>query len=722
MVFFKSSRESARRHISKQIVAYFACKLIQRSCLALTLIALSGDIELNPGYRTLKSTKDFRGLKIAHLNVRSIRNKIDQIQFELLQGQFFDILTISESWLNDTIDDAEVQIPGFSCVRKDREESEKGGGNIVYIRDGLPFRIRHDLNNNDNECLWFEIVRRKCKPILICSVYKAPEANLESFISSLEDSLLKLDYCNSDLVLLGDFNVDFTPCKGKSNTAKQKLLNFSRTLELSQLVKEPTRVTDTSRTTIDLIFVNNEHRFVDDGVIPLAISDHYLVYCILKVGMPKGSPRVIEYRSYKNYNRDDFLNDLNDVPWHLVDNEDNINDAVLTWNKLFSDVADNHAPIKKRRVNGINSAWMTSKISDAMRDRDYHHRKARKSGSAYHWQMFRKLRNFVNKEIKASKSKYYTNLIEESKGNASKIWNAVNEATCRKNQSAAPSCIISDEVQHTERKAIAAALNKHFATIGQILADRLPLFVTKATPQRKSNETTSFHILPVDELFVTSQLKSLKANKATGLDNISARLLKDAAEVIAPSVTLLLNRSTSSHTFPSIWKCAKVIALFKAGDKERATNYRPISLLPTLSKLLERAVHIQFYEYLAKNKLLNEKQYGFRPKCSTTTSLSKVADEILAKMENGQLCGAVLLDLSKAFDTVNHSILITLALGVCNEDLAWIKSYLNSQTLRTASGPELSDPLPCNVGVPQGSILGPLFFIIYIISTTYQTL
>ena len=224
-----SPRET-RRHISKQIVAYFTCKLIQRSCLALTLIALSGDIELNPGYRTLKSTKDFRGLKIAHLNVRSIRNKIDQIQFELLQGQFFDILTISESWLNDTIDDAEVQIPGFSCVRKDREESEKGGGNIVYIRDGLPFRIRHDLNNNDNECLWFEIVRRKCKPILICSVYKAPEAYLESFISSLEDSLLKLDYCNSDLVLLGDFNVDFTPCKGKSNTAKQKLLNFSRTL------------------------------------------------------------------------------------------------------------------------------------------------------------------------------------------------------------------------------------------------------------------------------------------------------------------------------------------------------------------------------------------------------------------------------------------------------------------------------------------------------------
>ena len=188
--------------------------------------------------------------------------------------------------------------------------------------------------------------------------------------------------------------------------------------------------------------------------------------------MPKGSPRTIEYGLFKDYSRDAFLNDLNNVPWYLVDNEDNIDGAVLIWNTLFLEVVDSHAPVKWRLVNGINSVWMTSKTSDAMRDRGYHHRKARKSGSTYHWKMFRKLWNFVSKEVKASKSKYYTNLIEESKGNASKIWNAVNKASCRKKQSTAPSYIISEEVQHTEPKAIAAVLNKHFATIGQILADR----------------------------------------------------------------------------------------------------------------------------------------------------------------------------------------------------------------------------------------------------------
>ena len=181
------------------------------------------------------------------------------------------------------------------------------------------------------------------------------------------------------------------------------------------------------------------------------------------------------------------------------------------------------------------------KISEAMRDRDYHHRKAVKAGSPYHWRMFRKLRNFVNEEIKRSKSNYYIGLIEDSKGESSKLWKAVNEVSSRKNKTSTPNCIISDGVQHTDVRSIASVLNKHFASIGQLLADKLTAFAVAVTPDSLVSSDACFRLQPIDELFTVTQLKSLRTNKAIGLDRISARLLKDAAVAISPSVTKLLN-------------------------------------------------------------------------------------------------------------------------------------------------------------------------------------
>jgi hypothetical protein len=271
---------------------------------------------------------------------------------------------------------------------------------------------------------------------------------------------------------MGDFNVDVR--SSKRNALMQQLLNFTRSPDFTQLIKEPTRVTETTKSMIDLIFVNNEHRFTDSGVVNLSISDHSLVYCVLKVGKPKATHRTNEYRSYKNYDRNAFLKDLKSIPWNLVNNCEDVDASVLTWNKLFLDVADTHAPVKKRRINGIHCPWMTSQIKQAMQDRDFHHRKAIRTGSSYHWQRYRKLRNFVNGDIKRSKSNYYIHLIEDSKGDSSKIWKAVNKATSRKqDQTSTPNCIISDKVNYLEPKSIASVLNNHFASIGQLLGNKI---------------------------------------------------------------------------------------------------------------------------------------------------------------------------------------------------------------------------------------------------------
>ena len=170
---------------------------------------------------------------------------------------------------------------------------------------------------------------------------------------------------------------------------------------------------------------------------------------------------------------------------------------------------------------------------------------------------------------------------------------------------------------------------------------------------------SQLQLAELEESFVLQEHLTLKTNKAIGLDKISASLLKNSAHTIALSVTKLLNLSIKTGKFPKLWKCSKITALFKSGDQTNASNYRPISILPTLSKILEKAVHTQLYHFLVANKRLSGKQFGFRKGLSTISAVTSFADEVLLNVEQGRLCGAVFLDLTKAFDKVEHQILLS---------------------------------------------------------------
>ena len=225
-----------------------------------------------------------------------------------------------------------------------------------------------------------------------------------------------------------------------------------------------------------------------------------------------------------------------------------------------------------------------------------------------------------------------------------------------------------------------------------------------------------FKLNPVSELFVLNELSKMKGNKAIDLDKISARLLHDAAVIIAPPLTYIINSSLKLGKFPCHWKCARVTALFKQGDRTNMDNYRPISVLPTVSKVIETAAHKQLYAFLESHQLLVRNQFGFRRSRSTPLALRQFTDEMLTNMHNGLLNGVIFLDLKKAFDKVDHTILIhkLKALGVSGTGLAWFQSYLTSRFQRTTIGQATSCNRRFSVGVPQGSILAPLFFSIYI--------
>ena len=253
---FSTSRSHSR--LNRFLKVHLVGELLQRTSLALLLITLAGDVEVNPGFRRLVDIRNARGLKIAHLNVRSLRNKVDLLRLEQFDNVAIDVLTLSETWLDSNIQDSEICLPGFTLVRRDREGSKSGGGVAIYVRDGLPFRVRNDLNTGENECLWIELNRAKCKPTLICCLYREPNADFTKFISNLENGMPTLNLDRCDLIILGDMNVDLLlkPAYGcKLNM--QIVHNFMRSLDWAQFITEPTRINEQSKSLLDVLLVNN---------------------------------------------------------------------------------------------------------------------------------------------------------------------------------------------------------------------------------------------------------------------------------------------------------------------------------------------------------------------------------------------------------------------------------------------------------------------------------
>ena len=482
-------------------------------------------------------------------------NKMDGIR-DLLTQYKFDALALNETFLSPDINDTELIIPGYRLARKDRSKSPKssGGGVIIFIRDNIPFVVRPDLTDNSTEILWLEITRDKCKPLL--TVYRPPDYSQSDFIDSVNSSIAKINGNNYEIAILGDFNLDQTP--GKDRPAIRLEKSFSIENHLKQLICESTRITENSRTMIDLLFVNNEHRIVQSGVIHTSLSDHSIIYCVMKAGVKKAPPRIYETRSFKNYDQSALVRDLAQAPWSIVDSACSdektcVDDAVHLWEQLFLDVANVHAPIKTQRRKGHQTPWVTSKLTEIRRDRDYHHKKARKSTSKYHWDMYKKLKNLANREDKRLQSEYFCNLINDSKGVSGKMWKSLKQVIpdSKSTVKEVQSLKVKNKV-YTKLSDIFEIFNKHFSTIGHKLGQCFGRFID--ADQFRSKTEATFSLNPVSESFVRDQLQQLKPNKAIGLYKISSRLLKDSADVIAPVLTSIINCSFRNKFFPQSWK------------------------------------------------------------------------------------------------------------------------------------------------------------------------
>ena len=663
-----------------------------------------------------------KSLSVSHINIRSLYKNFDSLQ-ELYEDVFkgrFNFIGLSEIW--SVRDVNQFKISDYNLELQCRT-NQRGGGVGAYIHSSLNYARIHDLSLVNAESLWLK-VHIDNKTIILGVIYRKPGTNFIDFSNEFDNLLQTINLDRNQCIIMGDFNINLISREDHGND----LLRLTETYGLLQLIMTPTRITNTSSTLIDHIYTNISSYCIQSGCIEAGISDHLPVYAVFKKFKCVSQPeKTILCRNFHTFSVDSFCDDLASIQWREVYECTEPNDAYSKFHNIFLEICDKHAPIEEKTIGKSkkrNNPWITKSIKRSIRKKHTLYSKTLKSGfDKVHVDKYKKYRNTLTSVVRTAKKSYYGKLFEKDKNNSKKTWDHINDLL--DGRKSAHKEFKIDKIEYeldgkqnemTLSEDIANALNDFYVNIGKRLANNIQESNVNYTEYLNEHKNNTFFLVPLTSIEVKKVIRSIDQSKAAGYDSIPARLLVHAVDYICEPLTHIFNVSITTGIFPKDLKIARVIPIYKKGIKTSPGNYRPISILPVISKVFEKLVNARLMKFLESNHILSEQQYGFRHGYSTKLSLINLTNQITKLTDEGRVTAGIFIDFAKAFDTIDHTILLNKMYhyGVRGLPLDWFKSYLNNRYQFVCYDGMKSTLKEIICGVPQGSVLGPTLFLLYI--------
>ena len=673
------------------------------------------------------STEKFTVLS---LNIQSLPAKFTQ--FNDLISQFPnnsapDVICIQETW--QIIDNSFFPLPNYHPLEINTRQLARGGGVGIYVKENFSYKILKQYSifcERIFESLFIEVTIENNKKIIIGSVYCPPKApgltftqQFTQFTELLTNLLAELSNNSEQVFIYGDFNLNVLELANNKFISEYVETVFS--FGFLQLITKPTRINENSSTLIDHILTNSNVQEHDTFIICSDLSDHFPIAHQLNFTKTKQKTLTYETRSLTEHNIERFKTAISDYNWAHVKSQMCAQEAANNFLSTFDTLFNAFFPLTVKKVNkSVNPSepWMSHGVLISRKQKNFLHNLFLKKPSLENKLNFKNYRNLYNQVIRTAKKLHFERQLAENQKNLRKTWqilfSSINKGGKKKQDI---SHLTINGKSNSDPYIMAHNFNEFFTSIARKTVENVN--PSPKSPTDLITQNPNFFKLSDSSLTKTEILNATKllANKKTpDHTGVSSNFIKQTISSLIDPLHHIFNLSFNSGVVPIQFKIAKVIPIFKSGDRTSMDNYRPISLLSTFSKILEKLVATRLTSFLTANNILSKWQFGFRPGHSTAHPMIHFLNKITDSLNKKNHTIAIFCDLKKAFDTCDHTILLLKLkkYGVSGTELQWFESYLTKRKQFVNIKGRSSSLLEIDLGVPQGSILGPMLFILYI--------